>query len=294
MTGDRRFEDHLSYQPPDPPQGQPIPVQTTPDTEHYVDPGHEGPLQQVFPHDAPQPLPAGPVDTARLHEPAMQPATDHPSPDHNVEAVGYQTTYQLKQGLYGEIKAAESLAADGHTIVFCKRDIADINQGGFDIVTIKDSKVFLIDNKAITTGRNISSASALTTNFDKNLARLVNDLKERQAAETNPATQSGNPNLREPYEVYTEALQLIEVGQYQKAVTGHALAAEGQQTTGVTANLAAQGVQFIPNPSQGLPPLEPVFAESSSSPTPPANVSPAASITPVAPLLGPGGGIGGR
>lgn len=292
----RRPEEHPPLRLPETPTGEPIPAQSTPETEGYVDPGPDGALERVFPegsHATPNEL----MIDDRVYEPAMQPVLDHPisdstnrSPepkaaDHSAE-VGYQTTYQLKQGLFGERLATEALAADGHQVLLCKREIQGTNQGGFDIVTLKGDKVWLVDNKAFTTGRDISSASALTTNFDANLDKLVDELK------THAADTANDPQLRQIHDAYTQAVELVESGQYQKATTGYALALEGEHTTAVSAKLESQGIEHIPlrTEAQGL---EPVFSDSASTPTAAANVSPPTPAAPP-PTTGPGGSLTGR
>ena len=79
----------------------------------------------------------------------------------------YQTTQRLARGNLGERAATEALARDGHQILHYKPEITGTNQGGIDMVTMRNGIVYLVDNKALSKGGNVSSVSALTTNFTR-------------------------------------------------------------------------------------------------------------------------------
>lgn len=122
----------------------------------------------------------------------------------------YATTQRLAGGLGGEKAAVEALATQGHQVLWYKPDILETNQGGIDAVTMKDGVVYLLDNKAYNTERNVSSVSALTTNFEHNLGSVKSDLGK-------VLTQ---PDLNhEQGQVIQSALDALDRGDYIKAVT---------------------------------------------------------------------------
>jgi Holliday junction resolvase-like predicted endonuclease len=147
----------------------------------------------------------------------------------------HETTNQLKRGNLGEKLATESLAADGHTILNYKPGIAGTNQGGIDMVTMKGDFVYFVDNKALTRGGNVSSVSALTTNFSKNKATALSELK---AALSKAPTESERRVLQ-------HAVDAIEAGRFKKVVTNANLTKDSAILSGVTKNLQSQGIEFI-------------------------------------------------
>jgi hypothetical protein len=147
----------------------------------------------------------------------------------------YDTTTRLKRGNLGEKLATESLAADGHTILSYKPGIAGTNQGGIDMVTMKGDFVYFVDNKALTRGGNVSSVSALTTNFSKNKDAA---LKELKAALSKAPTESERRVLQ-------RAVDAIEAGRFKKVVTNANLTKDNAILTGVTKKLHDLGIEFI-------------------------------------------------
>jgi len=147
----------------------------------------------------------------------------------------YETTQRLIRGNAGERLAADSLAADGHQILFFKPSILGTNQGGIDIVTIRNGVVNFIDNKALSRSGNVASVSALTTNFTRNMADVVAEFARHAA---NPALSQGERQL------FREALDAIAAGRYVRVVTNANIMATSVPS-GVTENLARQGIGFI-------------------------------------------------
>jgi Holliday junction resolvase-like predicted endonuclease len=147
----------------------------------------------------------------------------------------YETTQRLIRGNAGERFAAERLAADDHKILFFKPSILGTNQGGIDIVTIRNGVVNFIDNKALSSSRNVASVSSLTTNFTQNMAEVVAEFTRHAA---NPAFSQGEQKL------FQEALDAIANGNYVRVVT-NANIATTSVAKGVTERLASQGIGFI-------------------------------------------------
>ena len=153
--------------------------------------------------------------------------------ENNTKEVGaYKTTQSLKKGLLGEISAAQTLATqEGHKILNFKPDIFGTNQGGVDIVSIKEEKVYLIDNKAYKASGNVNNVSALTTNFAKNLDTVRQDL----------LTVLNQPDITQAeYELFDKAIRAIDEGNYVRAVTN-----AYSSKTGLTEKLEQKGIQFI-------------------------------------------------
>jgi len=148
----------------------------------------------------------------------------------------YRTTANLAKGNFGERMAADALARDGHQILYFKPSILGTNQGGIDICSYKDGRVYLIDNKAFTSQGNISSVSSLTTNLAKNIARAERDLAAMAADVTRPAAER---------QIIRQALTALQQDQYFRVVTNAALTKNADIKTGVTQALARQGIQFI-------------------------------------------------
>ncbi len=148
----------------------------------------------------------------------------------------YETTQRLIRGNAGERLAADALATDGHQILFFKPSILGTNQGGIDIVTLRNGVVNFVDNKALTRSGNVASVSALTTNFSRNMADMVADFTQRAA---NPALSQADR------QVFQEALDAIAAGRYARIVTNANIVPNTSVLSGVTDNLARQGIGFI-------------------------------------------------
>lgn len=166
----------------------------------------------------------------------------------------YQTTERLKQGLVGERLAAEGLAQQGHKILSYKPDIKGTNQGGIDIVTIKEGQVYFIDNKAYTTGRNVAAVSALDKNFAQNVAEVRAQFAQYAV---DPNRSEAERNL------YQQAVDAIDGGNYQKAVTTAGIAPDGKHSPGITPGLDGNSFVHIPigppnKAGGGAPPTHPL------------------------------------
>lgn len=149
----------------------------------------------------------------------------------------YQTTKNLAKGNAGERLATESLAADGHKVLSYKPDILGTNQGGIDLVTMKDGKVYLIDNKAFQSAGNINDVSSLTTNLKKNVDAVKDQFTQFAADKSRPAAER---------KMYAEAATALKNDQYVKAITNASMtAADGQMKTGVSEALRSRGIDFI-------------------------------------------------
>jgi Holliday junction resolvase-like predicted endonuclease len=141
------------------------------------------------------------------------------------------------RGLLGEKLATETLATKGHAILDYKPDISGTTKGGIDIVTLKGDTLYAVDNKALSRGGNISSVSALTTNYKKNIAtvrkQFVDQLKQ--------------PGLLEEQKIMLQrAVDAIDNGRVVKAVTNANVVGRNNVTlTGVTKALKDQGIEFI-------------------------------------------------
>lgn len=147
----------------------------------------------------------------------------------------YDTTNRLARGNLGERLATEALAADGHKVLSYKPDIRGTNQGGIDMVTMKNGVVYFVDNKALTRAGNVSSVSALTTNFAKNKAAALAELKLALKAAPSKAER----------DVLQSAITAIEGGSFRKVVTNANLTRNDAILSGVTESLGKQGIGFI-------------------------------------------------
>jgi Holliday junction resolvase-like predicted endonuclease len=146
----------------------------------------------------------------------------------------YATAFRLAQGNLGERLATEALAADGHQILFYKPDILGTNQGGIDMVTRQDGMLYLIDNKALSRDVNVSSASALTTNFEQNVAALRDDFAAYAADATRPPAE---------VQLFQQAVADIDSGNYVRAVTNANISE--QVARGITQTLEDKGIRSI-------------------------------------------------
>jgi RHS repeat-associated protein len=145
----------------------------------------------------------------------------------------------LAQGNFGERLAAEVLSTEGHRIVSYKPNIKGTNQGGFDIVTLKDDLVYLVDNKALTTGKNIGERdlTALVKNFDQNLTALTAELQSQLASTTLGSQERA---------VLQKTFDLLNQGKYSKLVTNaNFIATEDALAQGVTKGLKDKGIGFL-------------------------------------------------
>lgn len=147
----------------------------------------------------------------------------------------YDTTNRLKRGNLGERLATDSLAADGHSILSYKPDIRGTNQGGIDMVTLKGDVVYFVDNKALSRSGNVSSVSALTTNFAKNKAAALSELRAALKAAPTQAER----------DVLQKAITAIEGNKFKKVVTNANLTKDDAILTGVTQGLRDKGIEFI-------------------------------------------------
>jgi hypothetical protein len=172
-------------------------------------------------------------------------------------AAPYPTTQRLAGGLGGEKAAVEALAGQGHQVIWYKPDILGTNQGGVDAVTMKDGVVYLLDNKSYNTERNVSSVSALTTNFEGNLEEVKSNLSDvLNQRDLNP----------EQGQVIHAALDALDRGDYVKAVTNaNIFSRSGAIPQDVTDRLEQEhGIQFI-NLMPKSPPAPPASEERSES-----------------------------
>ncbi|WP_324197860.1 SpvB/TcaC N-terminal domain-containing protein [Nocardia abscessus] len=142
---------------------------------------------------------------------------------------------RLARGNLGEKLATESLAAEGHAILSYKPDIRGTNQGGIDIVTMKDGVVHFVDNKALSRGGNVSSVSALITNFERNKTVALQEFKDALA----------NAGSAEERSVLQSAITAIERGNYRKVVTNANITRDDKILSGVTEKLRDDGIEFI-------------------------------------------------
>ena len=147
----------------------------------------------------------------------------------------YETTTRLKRGNLGEKLATDALAANGHKVLSYKPSILGTNQGGIDMVTMKGDIVYFVDNKALSRGGNISSVSALTTNWAKNKAAALGDLRAALAK----ATTKGER------EVLESAIRSIENGNFKRVATNANLTKNDAILSGVTQKLKDAGIGFI-------------------------------------------------
>ena len=92
--------------------------------------------------------------------------------------------------------------------------------------------MYLIDNKALAKAGNVSSVSALTTNFAKNLAAVRQELSAALA----------KPDISQvEQDILQQALDSINNGNVVRVVTN----AVGPNLTGVSKRLKDQGFEFI-------------------------------------------------
>jgi len=149
----------------------------------------------------------------------------------------YETTYRLAKGLAGEKAAVEWLASQGHLILDYKPDIRGTNQGGIDFVTFKNGQVYLFDNKALARKGNISSVSALTSNFGRNLKSVRTKLE---------AMAADGGRTEHERAVAQSAVDSIVKGKYVRAITNANLAAEKTAgPDGLSDRLENAGLIFV-------------------------------------------------
>jgi hypothetical protein len=148
----------------------------------------------------------------------------------------YQGPQKLARGNFGERAATEALAADGHTILSYKPDVGGTNQGGIDMVTLRNGVVHFIDNKALTRSGNVSSVSALTTNFAKNRAAVVQEFTQYLNDLARPAAERA---------MFQRAVDDINKGKFVRAVTNANLAPNTAILSDVSDQLKKLGLVFI-------------------------------------------------
>jgi Holliday junction resolvase-like predicted endonuclease len=148
----------------------------------------------------------------------------------------YQGPQHLARGNFGERAAAEALAADGHTILYYKPDIMGTNQGGIDIVSIRNGMVYFIDNKAISRSGNIAEVSALTDNFVQNRAAVIRQFTAYVNDATRPAAERA---------LFRRAIDLINDGKTVRAATNANVARDTRILSGVSQKLRTLRIQFI-------------------------------------------------
>ncbi len=147
----------------------------------------------------------------------------------------FETAERLKRGNLGEKLATDALAAEGHKILSYKPSILGTNQGGIDMVTIKDGFVHFIDNKALSRSGNVSSVSALTSNFTKNKDAVLKELRDALARAAS----------KEEKDVLQSAVTAIEKGNYKKVVTNANITKDDAILSGVSQALKEKGIEFI-------------------------------------------------
>ncbi len=196
--------------------------------------------------DATDGLPADASDTIALGEAGA--AGDPPDAEeisgfdeafaeHQGGASGpYETTQRLAKGLGGEKTAIEALASDRHQVLWYKPDISGTNQGGVDAVTMKDGQLYLLDNKAYGSSRNISSVPALLRNFYGNYDNTLAQLREYADDPARPTSER---------QLYQDAADKLANGDYVRAVTNANPTAKYDWPTDITDRLKQQGIQFI-------------------------------------------------
>jgi len=154
-----------------------------------------------------------------------------------------QFAKHLAQANAGERLCADVLASDGHRILTYKPDIHATNQGGIDLVTIVYDKVlqrdvvWLVDNKALTTGTNVKDVTALIENFNVNKANTIADMQQAL----------GNQAMgKEERVLMDKAVHLLQNNEYKKVVTNmNFMASDRQVAQGVTERLKKNGVEFV-------------------------------------------------
>ena len=143
---------------------------------------------------------------------------------------------RLARGNEGEKLAADWLAANKYEILDYKPDIKGTNQGGIDMVAMKDNKVYLVDNKALSRDGNVSSVSALTTHFKQNLEAVKQSLR----AMADDAERSAKQRA-----VVQKAIEALEKDNYVKVVTNANVTSNDRILGGVTEKLKADRIRFV-------------------------------------------------
>jgi Holliday junction resolvase-like predicted endonuclease len=141
-----------------------------------------------------------------------------------------------QRGNLGERAATEALAAEDYAILDYKPQLEGTTRGGIDMVAMKDDTVYLLDNKALSRDGNVNSVSALTTNFENNLAATVRDLENM----ANDVKRSA-----EERELVERAITALAEGNYVRAVTNANVARDDRILEGVSDRLDQLGIEFI-------------------------------------------------
>jgi hypothetical protein len=149
--------------------------------------------------------------------------------------------YNQRQAITGERLAADALAANGHVIIYAPTETKEASQSGFDIVTMKKDDsgknvLYMIDNKAFTTGNDVGRVSALEENREKNIEKLREYLAEYEAKAENDHQRG----------VLQEASRLLDRKEDQCfAVTNAAVAKDEKLSKDVSDRLKEKNIEFL-------------------------------------------------
>jgi Holliday junction resolvase-like predicted endonuclease len=143
---------------------------------------------------------------------------------------------RLARGNKGEKLAADWLAANKYDILDYKPHIKGTNQGGIDMVAMKDDKVYLVDNKALSRDGNVSDVPALTDNFEKNLKKVKVSLR---------AMADDTERSADEIALIREAIAALDKGNYVKVVTNANIAENDRILSGVTDALKEKDIRFV-------------------------------------------------
>ena len=143
---------------------------------------------------------------------------------------------RLARGNLGERQATDWLAANKYDILNYKPDIKGTNQGGIDMVAMKDDKDYLVDNKALSRDGNVSSVSALTTNFKQNLEAVKKSLQAMADDAKRPAEERA---------MVQKAIEALKNDNYVKVVTNANIAENDRILSGVTDALKEKDIRFV-------------------------------------------------
>ena len=155
------------------------------------------------------------------------------SADTGAEATNPQ---RHRRGNFGERAATEALAAEGFSILDYKPNIEDTTKRGIDIVAMQDDTVYLIDNKALSRDGDVYAVSALTTNFERNLAETLRNL-EAMASDSNRSADERD--------LIDRAISALEQGDYVRAVTNANVTHDAEVLEDVSLKLAQQQIAFL-------------------------------------------------
>jgi hypothetical protein len=146
------------------------------------------------------------------------------------------------RGNLGERAATEWLAANDYQILNYKPDIKGTTRPGIDMVAMKDDKVYLLDNKALSRSGDVRDVSALTRNLadtdnrEGNLARAKRELEKMAGDTKRPAEERA---------LIGRALDALQQDRDVLAVTNANVARDDRRLEGVSQELQKQGIEFI-------------------------------------------------